>query len=623
MSQNCTNESSQEIKIITPIGMLGYGFSTPLLISSILTHCPDAIIMDSGSTDSGPQKLALGQTTTPKASYVRDFTVLLAVCHKYKLPVIISSCGGDGSNDHVDLFLNIVNALSEKHGYSFKVLTLYTEVPKPIILQHLAAGKVSPCGPVHALTPELLNETPRVVAQIGHESILAAMESHPNFDIILTGRAYDPAPYAAFCSFKSGGRIGLGVSYHMGKIMECGGLCAVPKCKSALATVREDSFDITPLDEGARCTTLSVAAHTLYEKARPDILLGPGGCLDLTASDYKELPDGKSVKVQGGLFVPAPTGKYTLKLEGARSCGYRSIFIGGIRDPILIAQIEGFLQKVEKYVTAQNPDVEYKILFHTYGKNGVMGAFEPVIEPSPHELCIIGEIQAETQELATLICSTARVACVHGPYPGQLATAGNLAMPFSPLDIEMGTVCEFSVYHLMVVEDPDSFVKTVVVDINSRNKPRIEYEDIDGQSAAGPEKNSVHSAPPPSPPVPEKTNNNSKPIYLSDAAKVIRSKNAGPFELTLDVMFPATSAHIYHKIKAADPPVLSAGVIAELYQMKGREDEVVAVWWDQALAFKATIPRPRPSGGFGERDVHASQFHVPLLGVKVDHLNLE
>lgn len=603
--------------------MLGYGFSTPLLISSIIAHRPHAIIMDSGSTDSGPQKLALGQTTTPRSAYVRDLMPLLAACHKYKVPIIISSCGGDGSNDHVDLFLEIVNTLSVNHGYSFKVLTLYTEVPKPIILEHLAAGKISPCGPVHALTPELLDETPRVVAQVGHESILAAMESHPDFDIILTGRAYDPAPYVAFSSFKSGGKIGLGVSYHMGKIMECGGLCAVPKCKSALATVRVDSFDITPLDEGARCTTLSVAAHTLYEKARPDILLGPGGHLDLTASDYKELSDGKSVRVQGGLFVPAPAGGYTLKLEGARPCGYRSIFIGGIRDPILISQIGEFLHKTEQYVTVQNPDVRYKILFHTYGKNGVMGTFEPVTEPSPHELCIIGEVQAETQELATLICSTARVACTHGPYPGQLATAGNLAMPFSPLDIEMGAVCEFSVYHLMVVEDPQSFVKIVVVDINSKREPRIEDENVGGRSAASQEENPVRPAPRHSPPVLEEIIKDSKPKCLSDAAKVIRSKNAGPFELTLDVMFPATSAHIYHKIKAANPPVLSAEIIAELYQMQGRESEIVAIWWDQALAFKATIPRPKPSGGFGERDLHASQFHAPLLGIRIDHLGLD
>lgn len=104
-------------------------------------------------------------------------------------------------------------------------------------------------------------------------------------------------------------------------------------------------------------------------------------------------------------------------------------------------------------------------------------------------------------------------------------------------------------------------------------------------------------------------------------AKVIRSKNAGPFELTLDIMFPATAVEIYYAIKAADPPVLSAGVIADIYRVE--RENVVVVWWDQALAFKATIPRPRPSGGFGERDVQGCQAHASLLGIKIDHLNLK
>lgn len=52
----------------------------------------------------------------------------------------------------------------------------------------------------------------------------------------------------------------------MGKILECGGICAVPKGRSMIATMRRDSFDLIPLAPEERCTPLSVAAHTLYEK---------------------------------------------------------------------------------------------------------------------------------------------------------------------------------------------------------------------------------------------------------------------------------------------------------------------------------------------------------------------
>jgi hypothetical protein len=119
----------------------------------------------------------------------------------------------------------------------------------------------------------------------------------------------------------------------MGKIMECGALCSTPKSKEALALVRKDSFDIVPLDPLSRCTVISVAAHSLYEKTRPDVLIGPGGELHLDTAVYEQLSDDRTVRVTGARFLPID---HTVKLEGARTDGYHSVFMGGIRDPILI-----------------------------------------------------------------------------------------------------------------------------------------------------------------------------------------------------------------------------------------------------------------------------------------------
>ena len=59
------------MKIVTPVGMLGYGYSTPLLYKGFKMGA-QAIILHSGSTDSGPQKLALGETACHRESYIRD-----------------------------------------------------------------------------------------------------------------------------------------------------------------------------------------------------------------------------------------------------------------------------------------------------------------------------------------------------------------------------------------------------------------------------------------------------------------------------------------------------------------------------------------------------------------------
>ena len=80
-------------------------------------------------------------------------------------------------------------------------------------------------------------------------------------------------------------------------------------------------------------------------------------------------------------------------------------------------------------------------------------------------------------------------------------------------------------------------------------------------------------------------------IALRDVAAVIRSKNAGPFELTLDVLLK--EKEMFDKIREAD--VISI------------------VYFPNAKAVKATIVRPLASGALGERDVYGAQQHAPLM----------
>ena len=103
-----------------------------------------------------------------------------------------------------------------------------------------------------------------------------------------------------------------------------------------------------------------------------------------------------------------------------------------------------------------------------------------------------------------------------------------------------------------------------------------------------------------------------KEAALKDVAKIIRSKNAGPFEVTLDVIFK--NSEDYKMIKAKE--ILSKEFIAELYKLPV-EDIIALVYFDAANAVKATIPRPRAQGSIGETDMHAAQHHAPLMDIMV------
>ena len=96
---------------------------------------------------------------------------------------------------------------------------------------------------------------------------------------------------------------------------------------------------------------------------------------------------------------------------------------------------------------------------------------------------------------------------------------------------------------------------------------------------------------------------------IKDLASVCKSKNAGPFELTIDVVFD--NAETYRRVKATG--VLCPALFARLYDVP--EEHVLFTPYDAAFAFKATLPRLVPAGDFGDTDVYGCQQHAPLLDV--------
>ena len=100
-------------------------------------------------------------------------------------------------------------------------------------------------------------------------------------------------------------------------------------------------------------------------------------------------------------------------------------------------------------------------------------------------------------------------------------------------------------------------------------------------------------------------------MKLTEAATVIRSKNAGPLHLTIDLMFTDKSRFDL----ARQSPSLSASNIADLYGLP--KSAVRVLPYPQALAIKLVFDRKIVAGNPGDRDVYGTQQHGPLLGVEL------
>ena len=90
-----------------------------------------------------------------------------------------------------------------------------------------------------------------------------------------------------------------------------------------------------------------------------------------------------------------------------------------------------------------------------------MGPREPRRHQPAHELGIVIDAVCATPEAADTLCSLTRSTLLHFGYRGRMATAGNLAFPFSPSDLRAGEVYEFSVYHLLQADALELFPLTV------------------------------------------------------------------------------------------------------------------------------------------------------------------
>ena len=100
---------------------------------------------------------------------------------------------------------------------------------------------------------------------------------------------------------------------------------------------------------------------------------------------------------------------------------------------------------------------------------------------------------------------------------------------------------------------------------------------------------------------------------LVDLASVIRSKNSGPYELTMDIIF--NDRQTFEWVCAAKQ--INAVKVCALYQIKP-EEIINIVEFIPANAIKITIKRPICSGDIGETDVYGAQQHAPLLGMELD-----
>ena len=434
------------MKIAALNGLLGYGYSEEAL-ENAFSEKVDYLGVDAGSTDPGPYYLGSGKSFTDREAVKRDLKLALPKALEHKAPFIIGTAGGAGSEKHVKWLKDIILEIASEQGLKFKLGTVLSDVSKEYVLEKFENGKTINMSDEMPLSREDIENSSTIVSQIGIAPIIKLLEEKA--DVILCGRACDTAIYAAPCIYNGYSE---GLSFHMAKIMECGAMCSEPVAAADVMQgyMYDDYFELRPANPIRRCTVDRVAAHTLYEQSNPYLIFEPDGVCDLTNSEFEQV-DERTVRVRGSVFHEAE--EKTLKLEGVKCSGYRTICCATVYDSETIKNIDNIIETVLDFIKQNTkntiPQESYTINFKmSGGKESSLG--------------IIMDVVGKTQEIADMVCALLRSRMLHCDYEGRKSSAGNLAFPFSPSDIHVGEVFEFSIYHLAKV---DSLLETSKISI--------------------------------------------------------------------------------------------------------------------------------------------------------------
>jgi len=445
----------KQLRIICPNGHLGFAPTKEESFWIGAETKPDYYCCDSGSDDIGPGPLGNDTSVSPYEWQKHDLELMLVASRKQGVPMMIGSSGDTGTNSRVDMYVEMIRDLANKHHLPpFKLIYFYSELDKAHLRRKMEQGiTIEGLDDRKNLTLEELEQTDRIVAMAGVHPFIKALEM--GADVIIGGRSSDAAIFAAAAIYEG---FPESHSYYLGKVLECASFCAEPYMakESVIGTITHEDVKVTAMHPNQHCTVASVAGHAMYERSNPFYEYFAGGTLDMTNCKYEQY-DEKTARITGQVFIPTQ-GKIKVKLEGSGKIGERYLGIVGIRDPYSIRNIDKVIEWARSQVEERFSGKEYQLFYNIYGKNGVMGDLEPVKEIKSHELCVIVEGVAPTKGMAEEVTLIGSRQIFYARLPEVKGTAGTAAFVIDGV-LSAPPAYQWTMNHVIPVDDPMELFK--------------------------------------------------------------------------------------------------------------------------------------------------------------------
>ena len=165
------------IKVLVPTGALGITYCKKALDRG-LKEKPDIIVVDGGSTDSGPAYLGKGKSKYSRSSTKSEWKTLMVAREKLKIPLLIGSAGTCGTDKTVDWFLEITKELAKELNQTIKITLLKCSQSKKDI--NKAYGEASQA--IKGVSKNIGKDLSTATSGLGNKKGVSVAESFAPFN---------------------------------------------------------------------------------------------------------------------------------------------------------------------------------------------------------------------------------------------------------------------------------------------------------------------------------------------------------------------------------------------------------------------------------------------------------
>jgi hypothetical protein len=147
-----------------------------------------------------------------------------------------------------------------------------------------------------------------------------------------------------------------------------------------------------------------------------------------------------------------PAQDLRVKLEGAGKVGERFVGMVGVRDPYTIARIDDVIGWAKAQVRERFGETGYQLSYTVYGRDGILGAMEPLRHRPGHELCVVVQGVASTKAMAEEVCMIGTRQMFYARLPNVKGTAGGVAFMLDEV-MRASPAYRWTMNHTMRIDD--------------------------------------------------------------------------------------------------------------------------------------------------------------------------